>query len=249
MKELLIEYFVCSSIGNKLKRHVQSVVDSVEGPPFFSGEQASVPMVLLKAVTFLEALLSVVGCDMRTRPVFEKSNKISDSVYFLMQQTDLFSVVSLLTALLIKDRLKPPQLMPQTHNSIVVVSIKLLNNMFRINLSLTQLILAQPHLSEQMYHIIQHIVSYCKDFLNQSQDEEKNEVVQELLHETILLLGYYALLNESALDQMSKGETTILQNLANLPFKYLIEKKLMDILLPTLIAVSYKNCRNTDILD
>lgn len=139
MKELLIEYFVCSSVGNKLKRHIQSIVDSVEGPPFLSHEQA---MVLLKAVTFLEALLGVVGCDMRTRPVFEKSNKISDSVYFLMQQTDLFSVVSLLTTLLIKEKLKPPQLMPQTHNSIVVISIKLLNNMFRINLSLTQLILA-----------------------------------------------------------------------------------------------------------
>ena len=42
---------------------------------------------------------------------------------------------------------------------------------------------------------------------------------------------------------MHRGENSILQKLCNLPFTYFMdrEKKLKEILFPTIVAVSYKN--------
>lgn len=67
-------------------------------------------------------------------------------------------------------------------------------------------------------------------------DEDKE--VEELLHETILLIGYYALHNEQASKIMTKGENPIIVKLCGLPINYFWEKRLTDILFPTLIILS-----------
>ena len=51
------------------------------------------PYFLLKAVTFLEALTAMISIDARTRPVYERSDKIGEHVFFILQNTDLFGVV------------------------------------------------------------------------------------------------------------------------------------------------------------
>ena len=63
------------------------------------------------------------------------------------------------------------------------------------------------------------------------------------------MLNYLCLLNDKFQSVLSRGEVTLIQRLCSLPFSYFCEKKLKDILFPTLIAISYKNERNVEILN
>jgi hypothetical protein len=69
------------------------------------------------------------------------------------------------------------------------------------------------------------------------------------MHETILLIGYFSLNNDKNQALLCKGESTIIQKLCGLPIGYFHEKKLKEILFPTLIQASYKNERCLAIMD
>ncbi len=77
---------------------------------------------------------------------------------------------------------------------------------------------------------------------------DSSDDLKELLHETILLINYISLLNEKFQNILAKGEVTLIQRMCSLPFSYFCEKKLKEILFPTLISISYKNERNVEIL-
>jgi len=77
---------------------------------------------------------------------------------------------------------------------------------------------------------------------------DSSDDLKELLHETILLISYICLLNEKFQNILAKGEVTLIQRMCSLPFSYFCEKKLKEILFPTLISISYKNDRNVEIL-
>lgn len=98
-------------------------------------------------------------------------------------------------------------------------------------------------MQEQLYHILNYILVYTVDTLDTQEDSK------ELLHETILLTGYLCLNNEKNQMILCKGENTLLQKLCNLPFTYFCDKKLKEILYPTLIQASYKNERSLAIMD
>lgn len=78
---------------------------------------------------------------------------------------------------------------------------------------------------------------------------EQQEDSKELLHEAILLVGYFGFQNEKNQQVLCKGETTLLQKLCNLPFPYFCDKKLKEILFPTLVQISYKNDRSLAIIN
>ena len=63
------------------------------------------------------------------------------------------------------------------------------------------------------------------------------------------MMNYTCLLNEKFQNVFSKGEVTLIQRLCSLPFSYFCEKKLKDILFPTIITITYKNERNIEILN
>jgi hypothetical protein len=62
-------------------------------------------------------------------------------------------------------------------------------------------------------------------------------------------MNYCCLLNEKIQNILSRGEVTVVQKICSLPFSYFCEKKLKDILFPTLISISYKNDRNVEIMN
>jgi hypothetical protein len=68
-----------------------------------------------------------------------------------------------------------------------------------------------------------------------NENHDKNEDTKELLHESILFIGYLSMENEKTQQILTRGENTILQKLCNLPFPYFSDKKLKEILYPTLI--------------
>lgn len=52
-----------------------------------------VQLFLLKSVSFLEALTANIAIDARTRPVYEKSYKIGEHIFFILANTQLFGIV------------------------------------------------------------------------------------------------------------------------------------------------------------
>jgi len=80
MKELYIEYLICSSLISKMKSKLQII----NGPLDLSEMIGQVPLFLLKSTSFLEAMTSLIAADSRIRPVYEKSSKIGEQVYFVI---------------------------------------------------------------------------------------------------------------------------------------------------------------------
>lgn len=50
-------------------------------------------MFLLKSANFLESLTYLISIDAVNRPVYEKTEKIADYVFFVIQNTELFGIV------------------------------------------------------------------------------------------------------------------------------------------------------------
>jgi len=65
----------------------------------------------------------------------------------------------------------------------------------------------------------------------------------------LLLINYITLRNEKLQNIFSRGEVTAIQRVSSLPFNYFCDKKLKDILFPSLISITYLNDRNLEILN
>lgn len=81
--------------------------------------------------------------------------------------------------------------------------------------------------------LLSHVVRFCKHNYDNSID------VKQLLNESIVLLGYLALDNTQF--QLCTYEQGLLGELCNLPTKFLIEKTLIEILMPTLCCFIHRN--------
>lgn len=131
---------------------------------------------------------------------------------------------------------KENSFLPQSVIVATSLSIKILNSITRINLALVQnLIISNNLIQDSISCVIGYLISYCIDHIEDS-DETK-----ELLHETILFIGYICLLDNKIQNLMLKGESTILQKIISLPFNYYFDTKLKEIFLPTLITLTFEN--------
>ena len=99
MKELFVDLLISSNVTTKLKNKFQ-IVKSLSGIEV-SEQMSSVYFVLLKAAQFLEALTAMLSIDARTRPVYEKSQKIGEHVFFVVQNTELLGILSMITSLIL----------------------------------------------------------------------------------------------------------------------------------------------------
>ena len=91
MKEFLVDYLISSQITLKLKNK-HAIVKSIASNES-EESMGQVPFFLLKSTTFLEALTAMISIDARTRPVYEKSYKIEEHVFFVLQNTELFGMI------------------------------------------------------------------------------------------------------------------------------------------------------------
>ncbi len=60
-----------------------------------------VPLFLLKSAVFIEALTNTIQIDAIVRPVYEKSSKIGEHVLFVIQNTELFGIIPMITTILL----------------------------------------------------------------------------------------------------------------------------------------------------
>ncbi|CAF1249522.1 unnamed protein product [Rotaria sp. Silwood1] len=195
-------------------------------------------------------------------PLFDQPSKksINDpaQVLSIMKSTNFCDILSLLYGILIHEADNNNQIITENNNNInnnnnnnnnntitlhektitiVINSMILLNTIATLDLDAFQTILGEETISLQLRHIANYILAYCNHKQTTNNDN--------LLHEIILLIGYYCVLNQDNQCHMAFGNRpTVLQQLSCLPFRYFVESKYMDILFPTLISCSY-DCDTT----
>ncbi|CAF1103729.1 unnamed protein product, partial [Brachionus calyciflorus] len=99
-------------------------------------------------------------------------------------------------------------------------------------------LLGEESLSLQLRHISSYLIWYFKA-----------NNCEELLHEVILLIGYFTVLNSDNQLKIELGTPpTILQQLCNLSFNYFSDRRLISVLFPTLICCCYNNEKNKSVL-
>ena len=92
----MVDLLISSQIPAKLK-HKLAIVKSLQSN---ENEESlgQLPFFLLKSVAFLEALTAMISIDARTRPVYEKSTKIGEHVFFVLQSTELFGIIQMISS-------------------------------------------------------------------------------------------------------------------------------------------------------
>ncbi|CAB4054409.1 unnamed protein product [Lepeophtheirus salmonis] len=102
-----------------------------------------------------------------------------------------------------------------------------------------QVVLGSEGISLEFRHIASYLLWYCL--------AQEDQVV--LLHEIIILVGYFAARHkDNQLIVKSGNQPSILQQLCILPFPYFCQPSLKRILFPSLLACCYENKENLGIL-
>ena len=161
----------------------------------------------------------------------------------------------------------PPPCLPKHTLDVAFLGFRMLNRVARLNMSMFQVsiflcflwrcmdgvvfvpwfywkFISQSSLGEEGTSLeFRHIASYLLWYCNCCSNDL-------LLHEVILCVGYFGLLNsDNQLIIQSGQPPTILQQLCFLPFQYFSDPKLTGILFPTLICCCFKMLSNKTILE
>ena len=97
------------------------------------------------------------------------------------------------------------KVMPQTFLSLAIVAVKVLNNCIRIDVKFIQgMMLENEIMQEHIFHLLNFLLVYTHEHYDKCED------TKELLHETLMFIGYYCMLNEKTQQILHRGENTIL---------------------------------------
>ena len=80
---------------------IKSKFSIINGPLDLSEMMGQVPLFLLKSAAFIESLTNIIQIDAITRPVYEKSAKIGEHILFVIQNTELFGIIPMITTILL----------------------------------------------------------------------------------------------------------------------------------------------------
>jgi hypothetical protein len=235
-----VEYLLNSGLLIKLKQKLTLI----QGPLDLTSNNFS--LFLLKCVGFLEALTTFPGWGLSDKPAYEVSIFLTENFLYLLRESELAGIPYLLLCLLLNEnpaKKIPTRVIPQTLLAVAILSIRFLNNLARLHLPLLQDMLSSDEYYDQVYHLFDYILRYASEHLDSGPED-----VRELLHELILLIGYFVSMNCKNQGMMNRGETSIIQRLCNLPFAYFGDKKYINVLFPTLISISHDHPHNFSIL-
>eukprot|EP01017_Pseudomicrothorax_dubius_P034748 TRINITY_DN4795_c0_g3_i1.p1 TRINITY_DN4795_c0_g3~~TRINITY_DN4795_c0_g3_i1.p1 ORF type:complete len:268 (+),score=52.50 TRINITY_DN4795_c0_g3_i1:67-870(+) len=169
---------------------------------------------------------------------------IDPDVAFVLEETELIGIATLLLSVLLADGGHQPNIKPpQTVLALATVAIKFVNNLCRVDPRLVQRILGADAFVDQVYHLFNFLVCYARDHFDAGGSN-----VQSLLNETLLLIGFFALENERHQEVLARGTPPLLRKLATVPWAYFSDEKLQDVLFPALICCVAFNQRNLNIL-
>ena len=148
--------------------------------------KGQVPLALVKCVAFLETLTNYYSLGYQIIYIYrilkkefsELLSRASETVIFVLKETDLCSITTLIYCALLEDGASTKYILPQTVLSLTMISIKFLNNVGRLNLQLLQEVLQSPHNRDQIYHIFSFLITYCSE--NYSLSEDVKDLLSEV---------------------------------------------------------------------
>jgi len=234
----------------------------------FDAGASPVPLLLLRAMGFLGTLVGAyVPLQQAAAAVSSGDTGASNSdgdatsaaaaaaVLRTLRETELFGIVSVLVSILLSEgRREKPQgtqpTLPQTVISMSVQAVRLLNNVARMDLATLQETLGACR-QQEVYHLMVCLFDYCSSRLAASR---LNQAVQgqdesDLLHETIVLLGYYCLQCKQNQGIMCYGEgQLLLAKIASLDLHYFMDERGRSVLFPTILAACFQSEQNLAVL-
>jgi len=234
------------SIG--LVDKVSLSITNSQGPVDNEPDLAEFLMDALSFVTSLIALLVSLRRRIRSNGITCQTQEDSTQLTITLCMTQIVGVVPLLYGILLHTQVFsrghstaviPPEVTKHAL-SVAEISMFLLNHVALLDLSMLQATLGSEGLSLQLRHISSYLLWYCSHWKGN----------QRLVHEVILLLGFFALNHPDNQAVLHSGQRpTILQQLCTLPFDYFSNEVLKGILFPTLISCCFKNESNRTILE
>ena len=242
LRELHLEIFFFSGTLSRIREKLNVFATDKE----FKNIDGLPGLIILKTLMLLESAALHFGppSTSLTSPV-----NINPSVAFLCSETDMGGALQLLTSqLLSKGLFKPHQgKLAPTIQSISLLVIKILNCFARHSITEFQECFGKVTFNcDQLYHVVLFLLDYCIHFLSSNSME-----IVHILHETILLIGYFTFENQHTQDQISRGTNSqsLVYKLANLPFQFFFsDPVLKELLFPTIINMIFNNPKNCKIL-
>ncbi|GAB6032468.1 Sentrin-specific protease 3, variant 2 [Chamberlinius hualienensis] len=234
----VISYAVSIGVIDKMSQYLNSVRGPVDNEPLMAD-------FLQQSIILLMGLTKLLS--QRHNKVFEKNRLISEDVTQLVATfkiTDIVGIVSLLYGMLLHSGAlskgdTPPPEMSQGSLDVTFTALHMLNHFAVLDINTFQAVVGGEGISLEFRHIISYLLWYCSHCPNES-----------LLHEVILSVGYFVVLNQDNQTVIQSGHMpTVLQQLCLLPFPYFGDPNLITVLFPTLIASCYENLENSAILE
>ncbi|KAI1296924.1 S phase cyclin A-associated protein in the endoplasmic reticulum [Halotydeus destructor] len=249
----VISYSVSIGIVDKLSLCIVNAQGPVDDEPELAN-------FLQDSVSFLTTLAKLLAIGRTTESFLTNSKperEDATQLIITLRMTQIGGVVPLVYGMLLHtghvlSRGQPSSLssipsptpspnFPKHTLDVATVCLGLLNHVASIDLQMLQTMLGSEGLSLQLRHISSFLLWYC------SQCKEDTE---SLLHEVILLLGYFTVLNPDNQVVVQAGQKpTILEQLCSMPFGYFSDSRLKEILFPTLICCCYDNQDNKAVLE
>lgn len=254
----LVSYLLLCGLSDKLRELFRRA--EVRGMRLFDGA-SPVPLLLLRAMGFLGNLVS--ACSPAPDQVCEATGATTGEglmgltpLLATLRRTELFGIVSVLVSILLcEGRREKPQSasagrLPQTVISLAFQAVRILNNVARLDLATLQETLGACR-RQELYHLLVCLIDYCTARLQAGRlpGQEKGQEENELLHETIVLLGYYCLQREENQGIMCYGEgQTLLSKITSLPLHYFMDERGKAVLFPTILATCFRSEQNLELL-
>jgi len=235
----LVSYLLVCGLADKLKDLFKRV--EIRSMRLFDGA-SPVPMLLLRAMCFLATLVSAY------RPLELGTDDGSHALVLqMLRRTEIFGIVTVLVSILLSEgrRDKPAQIakLPQTVLSLAVQAMRILNSVARIDLQVLQ----ETLVARELYHLLVCLLDYCTSKLQTGKSGPQDE--SDLLHETVVFLGFYCLNKEDNQGIMCYGEgQTLLTKITSLPLYYFMDERGRLVLFPTILASCFKSKRNLEML-
>ncbi|KAJ8029246.1 S phase cyclin A-associated protein in the endoplasmic reticulum [Holothuria leucospilota] len=236
----IIGYIVNCGVVDQLADYL----NSVQGPIDDDKETAE---FLQHSLGLLATMTRFSASTMKSpTDLFISQKEDQTNLLMTLRATGLAGIVSLLYGVLLHggtpargSTAAPPEL-PEHTLSVVSAGIKMLSSVASIDLHLLQGAMGAEGISLEFRHIATYLIWYCSHFT----------LCSDMLHEVILIVGYFSLKNTDNQMLIQSGHTpTLLQQLCSLPFQYFSDPKLKEILFPSLICCCYGNQENKMILE
>ncbi|XP_036133868.1 S phase cyclin A-associated protein in the endoplasmic reticulum isoform X2 [Molossus molossus] len=235
----LISYVVSAGLIDKLCGCFLSVQGPVEESPRLAALLQHATGLLQGACALCWAVTA------RSYSVFDNNRQDPTGLTAALQATDLAGVLHMLYCVLLHGGVSDPttaspkETYSQNTVQVAIQSLRFFNSFAALDLPAFQSVLGAEGLSLAFRHIASSLLGHCSQVSCES-----------LLHEVIVCVGYFTVNHPDNQGIVQSGRhPTVLQRLAQLPFQYFSDPRLVRVLFPALIAACHNNRQNKAALE